>query len=187
MELTDRDSKIRVLEAITAGDLLPDDLKPPAVSGMWVEEQAGIFHNGKGDIMTAEQMKAEETQGKGRDQRLFNVFGFLGIKTVTGMIVTGCTDPAQIEQTRKEQEAREERLRQQQPANEATGGIEPIPEPEPITEDTTAEITTEQQPKTVKPVKPVVFNLRGEIIDQEEKNRERAARMNQWRDINDTL
>jgi hypothetical protein len=179
-----RDEIIAITMAIDNGELLLEDLAPLAISGMWYETEPGIFHNGKGEIMTTEQMQAQENEAKERSRRLASVLGEQETGEITGMLVTGCTSPAQIEQAKQDQEQRERQQREQRAAKEATNDSEPIPEPEPITEETTAEVVTEQQSK---PVKPTVFNMQGEIMDSEEKRKQRAAKMNLFRDINNTL
>jgi hypothetical protein len=175
---------IAITMALESGDLLLADLAPLPISGMWYEQEPGIFSNGKGDIMTREQIQAQENEAKERSRRLASVLGEQDAGEIDGMLVTGCTSPAEIEQAKQEQEERERLHREQKTASEATIIPEPIPEPEPITEETTAEIVTEQQSE---PVKPIVFNMQGEIMDSEERRKARAAKMNLFRDINNTL
>jgi hypothetical protein len=184
MELTDRTRKIAVLTAIQTGELLPEDLQPLPIFGMWYEQEPGIFSNGKGDTLTQEAMEAHDNEIKERSRRLASVLGVEDTGEITGMIVTGCTDPAEIEQSKQDHERRQREYREQKAANEVTSHPEPIPDPEQVTEETTAEVVTEQQSK---PVKPVVFNMQGEIMDSEEKRKARAAKMNLYRDINNKL
>jgi hypothetical protein len=183
MELTDRARKIAVLAAIQSGELLPEDLQPLPISGMWYETEPGIFSNGS-DFMTREQIQAQENEIKERSKRLASVLGVEDSGDITGMLVLGCVSPAEIEQAKQDRELREQQRREQREDNESTINSEPIPEPEPITEETTAEVVTEQQSEVIK---PKVFNLAGEIMDSEEKRKARAAKMNLFRDINNTL
>lgn len=177
----DRSQKIALLEAFQENRLKPEDLQPLVVP-MFVEIKHGQYESG-GRKYTQKQLDA---YCKHFDQSCQRRAAF-GLPEPFMMIVFSSVKIKPGKRPRKQCSVRNDN-----PAMEPTTPMV-VTEDIPATVETGNDTTPAVKPdsiiatETVKKKQTVTFNLLGQIKDQEQRDRERAKKMDHFKNINSDL
>lgn len=172
-----RIDKIKILAALHDGVIAPEDIRQDH-RYRFQEVAPGVFEY-KGKTFSEKEMAAFFKDAHERIDKMRMLLGQDIQESVIGFVFRLPDNIPEVIQPVKEE------------------GLQQLPAPTEEKEETFTEVELTKQEAPGEPVKPEIikdpkekqkrFNLLGEIIEEEEKDRERTRKMNEFKHINNGL